>query len=97
MIYVFYIDFRDNIFIVNLAKCVPEGELAPTLPKGSKMLHNMAAHNMSPNAKNLSLGVCKQQRGRSACASDQGFVIHLLQSIISKLTTSKISILRKLV
>ena len=45
-------------------------------------------------AKNLSSEDCEQQRRRPACASAQlisAFVIHLLESVISKLAASKFS------
>ena len=44
--------------------------------------------------ENLSSGVCEQQRRRPACAyaeSDQRFVVHLTESIMSRHSTSEIS------
>ena len=47
--------------------------------------------------ENLSSRVCEQQRCKLACASmqsDQRLVIHLLESIISRLAISEISIFK---
>ena len=51
--------------------------------------------NYQRYARNSAIGVCKQQRRRPACASaqsDQRLSIHKLNSIVSKLAPSEISL-----
>ena len=52
---------------------------------------------MDLNARKPVFGVCEQQGRRPACASaqsDQRRVIHLLESILSKLATGELSIFK---